>query len=148
MLTCHQQWSTLGVMEWHRAAGTSGLRRREQLRRAKRKQRAQEKKLGLRTVQVRVPASCSAALRAASRLPAFPALVERFLEEHTVELEHAPVLRDLLWTGRVPERIASAEAFRIYERHWPYVRRARLGDKERELIERLARQHGDGLING
>ena len=65
-----------------------------------------------------------------------------------VDLTDTPVLRSLLWTGRKRARVPAEEAFRHYERNWRFVRRTALGPKERELIDRLAKVYGGGLING
>ena len=64
-----------------------------------------------------------------------------------VELKGAPILRSLLWTGRKRDHIPAKEAFQHYEKNWRFVRRC-VDDKERRLIERLAKAYGAGLING
>lgn len=69
-------------------------------------------------------------------------------EGELVNLREAPVLRSILWTGRERDAIPAREAFRHYENQWRHVRGARMGRKERELVERLAREYGRGLING
>lgn len=69
-------------------------------------------------------------------------------EGELVNLREAPVLRSILWTGREREAIPAREAFRHYENQWRHVRDARMGRKERELVQRLAREYGRGLING
>jgi hypothetical protein len=65
-----------------------------------------------------------------------------------VDLKDTPMLRSLLWTGQQRARVPAMEAFRHYERNWRFVRRASLEPKERELIDRLAKVYGGGLING
>ena len=93
--------------------------------------------------------------RAAQGHPLTDALTKVFAPEHAqegegelVNLREAPVLRSILWTGRERDAIPAREAFRHYENQWRHVRHARMGRKERELVERLAREYGRGLVNG
>lgn len=69
-------------------------------------------------------------------------------EEPEIDLEQAPVLRSLLWTGRKRARIPAREAFKHYENNWPLIRDATMEPRERQLLERLKRDYGRGLING
>lgn len=126
---------------------TSTAPRAEQLRAAKRAQRERERRQGFRTVQLRLPAALAERLQAAARLPAFEREVADFVAEQLVAVDEHPVLRELMWTGRRREIVGADEAFRIYERHWRFVRSAALDPKERKLIERLAERYGAGLIN-
>jgi hypothetical protein len=57
------------------------------------------------------------------------------------------MLRDLLWTGRRRELLPAREAFNLYERNWRFVNPAELTTNESELIERLRRRYGDGLLH-
>lgn len=93
--------------------------------------------------------------RATSGHPLTDALAKVFANEapeadeaDVVDLGDAPVLRSLLWTGRERREIPAREAFRHYENQWRHVRGARMGRKERQLVERLAKRYGRGLING
>jgi hypothetical protein len=93
--------------------------------------------------------------RAAQGHPLTDALARVFASERAgdgegelVNLRDAPVLRSILWTGREREAIPAREAFSHYESQWRHVRGARMGPKERQLVERLARQYGRGLVNG
>lgn len=65
-----------------------------------------------------------------------------------VNLENAPVLRSLLWSGRERTHIPAREAFRHYENQWRHLREADFSPGERRLVERLTRVYGRGLING
>ena len=69
-------------------------------------------------------------------------------EEPDVDLEQAPVLRSLLWTGRKQTRIPAREAFKHYENNWPLIRDAAMGPREKRLLEQLKQDYGHGLING
>lgn len=94
--------------------------------------------------------------QAAAEHPLARALAETFApaagepagDEPEVDLAQAPVLRSLLWTGRERARIPAPEAFRHYENNWRFVREARMGAREKRLLERLKREYGRGLING
>ena len=68
-------------------------------------------------------------------------------EEREVDLAQAPVLRSLLWTGRQRARIPAREAFRHYENNWRFIRDARMSSREKQLLERLKKDYGRGLIN-
>jgi hypothetical protein len=68
--------------------------------------------------------------------------------EPEVDLEQAPVLRSLLWTGRKPTRIPAREAFKHYENNWSLVSVADMSPREKRLLERLKQDYGGGLING
>jgi hypothetical protein len=65
-----------------------------------------------------------------------------------VNLDEAPVLRSLLWTGRKRTRIPAREAFRHYENNWRFIREGQMGAREKQLLEKLKRDYGRGLING
>ena len=69
-------------------------------------------------------------------------------EEPDVDLEQAPVLRSLLWTGRKRTRIPAREAFKHYENNWPLIRDAEMEPREKRLLEQLKQAYGHGLING
>ena len=65
-----------------------------------------------------------------------------------IDVEDAPLLRSLLWTGQERARIPAREAFQLYERNWRFIRRTPMTVKERKLVDRLAKVYGAGLING
>ena len=69
-------------------------------------------------------------------------------EDAEVDLEQAPVLRSLLWTGRKRTRMPAREAFKHYENNWRFIREAEMGPQERRLLEKLKQDYGRGLING
>lgn len=69
-------------------------------------------------------------------------------KEPEIDLEQAPVLRSLLWTGRKRTRITAREAFKHYENNWQFIRSTDMAPPERQLLERLKNEYGRGLING
>jgi len=125
---------------------TNPLSRAEQLRRAKRAQRARQRLAKVVDVQLTLPAEVAAKLSAARRAPDFVALLDAALERLVVRLADYPQLRDLAW-NRTDELIPAREAFQLYERNWRFLDHARLDDGERRLIERLKHEFGHGEIN-
>jgi len=126
---------------------TNPLPRAEQLRLAKRAQRARDRGIGLETVTLKLPRICAEPLRLAARLPRFEDDLKDFLGERIVRVAEYPMLRDLIWTGRQRELLPAREAFDIYERNWRFVNPSELGENEKELVERLCRRFGSGLLN-
>jgi hypothetical protein len=125
----------------------SAVPRDEQLRRAKRAQRARQRAAGIVTAQLVLPETIAEKLRVASRsaefLPALDALLDRLL----VRVTDYPQLRDLAW-NRAHGLIGAREAFQLYERNWRFVDVDRLDAGERALLERLTAEFGNGVING
>lgn len=126
---------------------TNPLPRADQLRLAKRVQRARDRGIGLQTVALKLPRDQAESLRVVARLAGFQDELQDFLAERVVRVADYPMLRDLLWTGRRREFLPAQEAFDIYERNWRFVNPAELVDAEKALIERLRRRFGGGLLN-
>ncbi len=130
-----------------KSATAAVVPRDEQLRRAKRAQRLRQRDAGLVQVQLTLPQETARKLAVARHvvqfMPAFDALLDRLL----VRVADYPQLRDLAW-NRSDELIPAAEAFALYERNWRFVDAARLNESERELIDRLKAEFGNGVING
>jgi predicted kinase len=125
---------------------TSKLPRDEQLRRAKRAQRARQRLANLHEVQLTLPAEVAAKLAAARRAPQFVGQLEAALDRLVVRLGDYPQLRDLAW-NRVDEFVPAREAFQLYERNWRLLDATTLQDDERALIARLKAEFGRGEIN-
>ncbi|HEX5046335.1 MAG TPA: hypothetical protein VFX89_04375 [Gammaproteobacteria bacterium] len=125
---------------------TSRLPRSEQLRRAKRAQRARQRLANVVEVQFPLPGPVAAKLAAARRAPNFPELLDRALDRLVVRLAHYPQLHDLAW-NRVDEYLTAREAFQLYERNWRLIDAGTLEARERELIERLKADLGHDEIN-
>lgn len=121
--------------------------RAEQLRVAKRAQRARERARGLVSLELRMPRDRADRLRAAFALPDFREALERLVDEHLVDIDAWPALRDLAW-NRATRVIPAREALSIYERNWRFVDPARLTAEEQALIERLKDTFGGGVFNG
>lgn len=124
----------------------STLPRREQLRRAKRAQRARQRLANVVDVQLALPAPVAAKLAAAKRGPEFVRQLAEALDRLVVRLADYPQLADLAW-NRIDEFITCKEAFQLYERNWRLIDRNTLEDRERALIARLAAELGHDEIN-
>lgn len=68
------------------------------------------------------------------------------MRKETVCIADYPQLMLLAWQ-RQGKEIAADEAFALYEANWRFVDEATLTDPERELIERLTRAYGSGVLN-
>jgi hypothetical protein len=121
-------------------------RRREQLREAKRAQRSRDREAGLAPCQVKVRPETGEKLRRALALPGFEDRLAGFLDREVVDVEAYPELRLLCW-NRGDRFIGVREALALYERQWRFVDQGRLQPEERALIERLARDYGNGLLH-
>jgi hypothetical protein len=122
------------------------LPRAEQLRRAKRAQRARQKLARLVEVQLTVPAAVAAKLSAARRSADFIEQLDSALDSLVVRLADYPQLEDLAW-NRVDEFIPAKEAFQLYERNWRLLDPKTLDDRERALIAHLKAKLGNEEIN-
>jgi hypothetical protein len=128
----------------HPAAGQ--VRRREQLRLAKRAQRERDREAGLVLCQLKLHPAVAEKLRGGVAIPGFEDALARFLDESLVDVAAYPNLRLLCW-NRAERFVPAAEAFALYERNWRFVDEKALDATERELIGRLARTYGGGLLN-
>jgi hypothetical protein len=125
---------------------TSALSRQEQLRLAKRAQRARERRAGMVAVPLTLPARDAERLRAAMSQPAFAQRLRALLDDELIEIAAYENLVALAWNRR--DRYMSAEeAFRLYERNWRLVDTRNMQPAERALIERLAARFGNGVLN-
>lgn len=129
-----------------RTRSSTSPARAEQLRRAKRKQRARGRAHGLRQVQLVLPSDVAERLRVAGRDPRFGSLLEALLDEAVVRISDYPVLADITWNLRVTY-LPAREAFGLYERNWRYVDPKALGPQERALVARLTKAYGAGILH-
>jgi hypothetical protein len=125
---------------------TSKLPRREQLRRAKRAQRARQRLANVVEVQLTLPSAVAAKLAAAKRARGFVEQLDKALDGLVVRLADYAQLRDLAW-NRVDEHIPAREAFQLYERNWRLLDPTTLDDRERALITHLKTEFGSDEIN-
>lgn len=126
---------------------TSPLTRTEQLRAAKRAQRARQRAAGARPVELVLPEAQAARWRAASAGVRFREELHRFIEDMVVDRTAWPVLRSLTW-NRSDRWIPADEALRLYERNWRHVDARELRENEAALIQRLADRFAGGVFNG
>lgn len=125
---------------------TSRLSRTEQLRVAKRAQRERERAAGITAVELRLPATQGARLRAARASPSFAAALDRLLDDLVVDLERWPVLRELAW-NRSGRWIPVDEALGLYERNLRFVDPKSLRKDEATFIKHLRSLHAAGILS-
>ena len=65
----------------------------------------------------------------------------------TIPIEDFPQLKLLTWNRSHDGMLNEVEAFELYERNWRHIDEANLINKEQNLIERLTRQYGNGVMN-
>jgi len=58
-----------------------------------------------------------------------------------------PQLRLLAWNRDPHDAITGAEAFDLYERNWRFIDEKALLPHERDLIDRLTRDYGHGILH-
>jgi hypothetical protein len=125
---------------------TSPLSRAEQLRLAKRAQRARERDAGMVLVPLKLPARDAERLRAAMARPGFARQLRGLLDDALIEVAAYENLADLCWNRR-DRFLGAEEAFRLYERNWRLVDTRRMKPAERALVDRLAARYGNGVLN-
>lgn len=122
------------------------LPRREQLRLAKRAQRHREREADVAEVQLKLPKRVAEKLAVARNSGDFVERLEAALDRLLVKVGAYPELRDIAWNRR-DALIPAREAFQLYERNWRFVDPARLTPAERQLIDRLKSEYGNGELN-
>lgn len=125
---------------------TSLYSRSEQLRRAKRAQRARERDAGTVIVPLKLAARDAERIRAAMARPEFAHRLRGLLDDALIEIAAYENLKALCWNRRV-RYLGAEEAFRLYERNWRLVDQRRMTAAERALVERLAARYGNGVLN-
>lgn len=125
---------------------TSPYTRAEQLRAAKRTQRQKERRAGLATVELRLPAGQARRLRTVANTPGFSHALEEFLQNQVIDINQWPTLRELAW-NRADRWIPAEEALALYERNWRFVEPAQLTQEEAALINHLKNQFGSGVMH-
>lgn len=125
---------------------TSKLTRDEQLRRAKRRQRARQRAAGIVHVQLAVPGALAEKMAVARRADLLTQALDEALDRSVIRIQDYPQLADLAWNRR-DEFVLAREAFQLYERNWRFVDANALVPEERRLIERLKAEFGAGVMN-
>ncbi len=120
--------------------------RREQLRLAKRRQRAREKRRGLATYQLRLPRRLAEKLKAGGKRAGFVDALQAFIDREVLCIDDYENLRLIAW-NRAGRYMTRAEAFQLYECNWRHVDQNGMDPGEREMIAQLTQEHGNGVIN-
>jgi hypothetical protein len=63
-----------------------------------------------------------------------------------IRLADYPQLRMLAWSRAAEACLDDGEAFALYEANWRFVEPDKLQPQEADLLERLTREHGAGLL--
>ena len=126
---------------------TNPLPRAEQLRIAKRAQRERDRNAGLVLCQVKLGKRIAERLRSAMTAPGFETEFEAFLEQSVIDARRYPNLLLLCW-NRAGRFLTDRDAFGLYERNWRLVDPRNLGQAERALIDRLAGEYCNGVVEG
>lgn len=121
-------------------------RRAEQVRAAKRRQRQRDRADGWKLYQVKLPADLCERLKAGMRETAFVDRLHALLRQELLQVDDYPSLKLLCWNRRT-QYVTRRDAFALYERNWRLVDLPSTPDSERALIDDLAREFGNGLIN-
>lgn len=121
-------------------------RRAQQVRAAKRRQRQRDRADGWKLYQVKLPTDLCERLKAGMREADFVHRLHAFLRQELLLVDDYPSLKLLCWNRRGPY-ITRPDAFALYERNWRFVDLASSPERERALIDQLAREFGAGLIN-
>lgn len=58
-----------------------------------------------------------------------------------------PQLKEIAWNRRGDDVVREEEALALYERNWRFVDMRTLVVNERNLIDRLVRNYGKGVLN-
>ena len=151
MLTSHHYTDKLPAMKPDRTRRpgrpkANPLPRREQLRLAKRAQRARERAAGLTAVPLKLGARDAERLRAATARPEFARALRGLLDDALIEIAAYENLAALCWNRR-DRYLGAEEALRLYERNWRFVDARRMKPAERDLVARLASRFGNGVLN-
>lgn len=64
-----------------------------------------------------------------------------------LQLAEYPQLKLIAWNRGEDDLIEEDEALALYEMNWRHVDQAALSPKERELIDRLVQEFGQGVLN-
>jgi len=65
----------------------------------------------------------------------------------TLKIGQYPQLALIAWSRRPDDEITAEEAFGLYESNWRFVDQDGLGQEERDLIQSLMKNYGNGLMN-
>jgi hypothetical protein len=125
---------------------TSKLPRADQLRQAKHRQRARQRAAGLVNVQFAAPERLAQKIAVVRRAGTLEQILDEALNRAVIRLRDYPQLADLAW-NRGDEFIPAKEAFQLYERNWRFVNQHTLSEREVQLLDRLKREYGAGVVN-
>ncbi len=113
----------------------------EQVRAAKRRQRAREGAAGTVEVRLKLPVAQAEKLAFAMRHPRFADALRNLLERDMLRIADFPQLQLLCW-NRQTAYIDAADAWSLYDRNHRFVDTGHLAPDERALLSELERRFG------
>jgi len=63
-----------------------------------------------------------------------------------IRLANYPMLREVAWSTDQEAELTPREAFALYERNWRHIDREAMNRRERDLVERLTKTIGKGVL--
>ncbi|AWK42464.1 hypothetical protein GPY51_01065 [Photorhabdus laumondii subsp. laumondii] len=64
-----------------------------------------------------------------------------------VKIADYPQMKNYAWYLAEDIELTDRDALAFYERNWKYIEEDKLGLQERQLIERLIHEQGNGFLN-
>ena len=64
-----------------------------------------------------------------------------------IDIDHFAQLRLLAWNRAPASVITGEDALALYERNWRFIDQGTLTAQERDLIERLVKEFGNGVLH-
>jgi transcriptional regulator with XRE-family HTH domain len=74
------------------------------------------------------------------------AAVPKTARKQRIRLADYPMLREVAWSTDGDAELTPREAFALYERNWRHIDRAAMGRREQNLVERLTKTVGNGVL--
>lgn len=68
------------------------------------------------------------------------------MDNDIITIDDYPELALLAWNRR-ERTIEGSEALDLYEANWRFVDPSRMTDRERQLVDRLVREYGHGVLH-
>lgn len=120
--------------------------RKSQLRLAKQRQRYRERQAGYGLYQIKLETRLLEKLKIGMQKPAFVQSLTALIDHEMLDINHYDNLKLLAWNRR-KMMMTRAEAWDLNESNWRFVGLADMAAEERQLIEKLKQEFGQGVVN-
>jgi len=120
--------------------------RKSQLRQAKQRQRYRERQAGYGLYQIKLETLLLEKLKVGMQKPAFVQSLTALIDHEMLDINHYDNLKLLAWNRR-KMIMTREEAWDLYESNWRFVDLADMAADERQLIEQLKQEFGQGVVN-